>query len=162
MQTSLSQGKGFYFPPCQILNICGLRVLFDCPLDLSGLSIFSPIGFDEEEYKVSSCNELRESECLDRKRQKVEKPLDASNLIHSEPYYKTVNDLHLWNASFIDVVVISSYMGMLGLPFLTRQKGFSAKVRTSYALVLLFEFHFSHCSFLRKFIHVKLNGFIDL
>ncbi|WOG92533.1 hypothetical protein DCAR_0311803 [Daucus carota subsp. sativus] len=135
--TSLSQGKGFYFPPCQILNICGLRVLFDCPLDLSGLSIFSPIGFDEEEYKVSSCNELRESECLDRKRQKVEKPLDASNLIHSEPYYKTVNDLHLWNASFIDVVVISSYMGMLGLPFLTRQKGFSAKIYATEATARL-------------------------
>lgn len=128
MQTSLSKGKGFYFPPCQILDICGFRVLFDCPLDLSGLSIFSPVGVDVGEFRVDSCDDLRDFECSDTKRRKVEKPLDAINLIHSEPIYKTVNDLHLWNASFIDIVVISSYMGMLGLPFLTRKQGFSAKV----------------------------------
>lgn len=110
-------------------------MLFDCPLDLSGLSIFSPVGVDEEEFKVTSCDDFRDSECSDYKRQKVEKPLDASDLIHSEPYYKTVNDLHLWNVSFIDIVVISSYTGMLGLPFLTRKEGFSAKVSSSDALV---------------------------
>jgi integrator complex subunit 9 len=36
--------------------------------------------------------------------------------------------LHLWNASLIDVILISSPMGIMGLPFLTRRKGFSAKV----------------------------------
>lgn len=137
--TSLSQGKGFYVPPCQILNICGFRVLFDCPLDLSALSIFSPLGVggDEEEFRVSSCDDFGDSECSDKKRQKVEKPLDASNLILSEPYYKTVNDLHLWNASFIDIVVISSYTGMLGLPFLTRKNGFSAKIYATEATARL-------------------------
>ncbi|KAK1396817.1 Beta-Casp domain-containing protein [Heracleum sosnowskyi] len=135
--TSLSKGKGFYFPPCHLLNICGFRVLFDCPLDLSALSIFSPVGIDEGEFRVSSCDDFRDSECSDKKRQKAEKPLDASNLIHAEPYYKTVNDLHLWNASFIDIVVISSYMGMLGLPFLTRKQGFSAKIYATEATARL-------------------------
>ncbi|KAK1405655.1 Beta-Casp domain-containing protein [Heracleum sosnowskyi] len=135
--TSLSEGKGFYAPPCQILDICGFRVLFDCPLDLSALSIFSPVCVDEEEFKVSLRDDFKDSECSDKKRQKVEKPLDASNLIHSEPYYKTVNDLHLWNASFIDIVVISSYMGMLGLPFLTRKQGFSAKIYATEATTRL-------------------------
>lgn len=131
----MGEAKGFYVPPCQILDICGFRVLFDCPLDLSTLSIFSPVGVVEEEFRVSFCNDIRDSECPEKKRQKVEKPLDASHLIYSEPYYKTINDLHLWDASFIDIVVISSYMGMLGLPFLTRKQGFSAKVSNRGALI---------------------------
>ena len=45
-----------------------------------------------------------------------------------DPRCKIVNNLHLWNVSFIDIVLISSPMGKLGLPFLTRMKGFSAKV----------------------------------
>lgn len=44
------------------------------------------------------------------------------------PRYRTVKNLLLWNVSFIDVVLISSPIGMLGLPFLTRDKEFSAKV----------------------------------
>ncbi|XP_074368940.1 uncharacterized protein LOC141708970 [Apium graveolens] len=135
--TSLSEGKGFYVPPCQILDICGFRVLFDCPLDLSALSIFSPVGVDEEEFRAAFCDDSRDSECSERKRQKVEKPLDASHLIHSEPYYKTINDFHLWDASFIDIVVISSYTGMLGLPFLTRKQGFSAKIYATEATARL-------------------------
>ncbi|KAK7273538.1 hypothetical protein RIF29_14593 [Crotalaria pallida] len=62
------------------------------------------------------------------KRQKIEKLLDAKSLIFAEPWYKTVKSLHLWNASFIDVILISSPMGILGLPFITRMKGFSAKI----------------------------------
>lgn len=136
MQTCLSTGGGYHFPPCHILDICGFRILLDCPLDLSALSIFSPIPsaskascVDKENPRCSnrSCpTDLEEP--LVQKRQKVERPLDADDLIFAEPWYKTVRNLHLWNTSFIDVVLISSPMGMLGLPFLTRIKGFSAKV----------------------------------
>ena len=55
-------------------------------------------------------------------------PLDANNLIYAVPCYKTDNNLHVWNVSFIDIVLISSPMGMLKLSFLTRMKDFSAKV----------------------------------
>lgn len=104
--------------------MCGFRVLFDCPLDLSPLTVFSPVPW--------TCSTAGDEESLDfdgvRKKQKIEKLMDANSLIFAEPWYKTVNNLHLWNASFIDVVLISSPMGMLGLPYLTRSKDFSAKV----------------------------------
>ncbi|PHT94487.1 hypothetical protein T459_02369 [Capsicum annuum] len=42
--TCLSEGKGYHFPPCHIVNICGFRVLIDCHLDLSALAVFSPLS----------------------------------------------------------------------------------------------------------------------
>ncbi|KAL5829590.1 hypothetical protein ACOSQ3_019058 [Xanthoceras sorbifolium] len=132
--TCLSKGGGFHFPPCHMLNVCGFRVLFDCPLDLSALTIFSPVPADsctigdEESSNFAVHEPVVDMEAGVRKKQKVEKPLDANSSIYSEPWYKTVNNLHLWNASFIDVVLISSPMGMLGLPYITRIKDFSAKI----------------------------------
>ncbi|KAK9048692.1 hypothetical protein SSX86_032342 [Deinandra increscens subsp. villosa] len=124
MQTSLSRTGGYNLPPCHIVNFCGFHILFDCPLDLSALTIFSPLStglyenVDEQTFACSTSNLHSE----------IKKLLDRTNLISAEPYYKTVETLHLWNVSLIDVVLISSPMGMLGLPFLTRAKGFSAKV----------------------------------
>jgi integrator complex subunit 9 len=90
---------------------------------------FSPIptSLDALLFEESNNNE---------KRQKVEDLLDAKSLIFAEPWYKTVNNLHLWNASLIDVILISSPMGIMGLPFLTRRKGFSAKVVFLFPLML--------------------------
>ncbi|XP_024032285.1 integrator complex subunit 9 homolog isoform X2 [Morus notabilis] len=119
--TCLSKGGGFHFPPCHILEISGFRILFDVPLDLSALTIFSPIpiGFEEPLCSPESDIPIR---------QEIETPFSAKDLIYSEPWYKTVESLHLWKESSIDVLLISSPMGMLGLPFLTRMKGFSAKI----------------------------------
>ncbi|XP_024041486.1 integrator complex subunit 9 homolog isoform X2 [Citrus clementina] len=97
--TCLCQGGGFNFPPCHILNVSGFQVLFDCPLDLSALTVFSPLPND---FYKAICEENSDSQ----NRQKVEKPLDANDLIFAEP----------------------CPMGMLGLPFLTRMEGFSAKI----------------------------------
>ncbi|XP_057976614.1 uncharacterized protein LOC131163841 isoform X2 [Malania oleifera] len=132
--TCLSKGMGFHFPPCHIFNICGFQILLDCPLDLSSLTIFSPIPTDSctlPDDETSNCSNDLES--MDRKRQKIEKPLNANDLIKAEPWFKTVTNLHLWDISFIDIVLISSPEGLLGLPFLTRTKGFSAKVYVTEA-----------------------------
>ncbi|XP_073123404.1 uncharacterized protein [Henckelia pumila] len=61
------------------------------------------------------------------------KPLDSSSFIQAEPFYKFVKDLLLWEISFVDIVLISSPMGMMGLPFLTRNRHFSAKVYVTEA-----------------------------
>ncbi|KAI5410776.1 uncharacterized protein LOC127085767 isoform X1 [Lathyrus oleraceus] len=124
--TCLSKGRGFHFPPCHMLNCCGIRILLDCPLDLSALMAFSPVptSLDAFSFEESNNNE---------KRQKIEDLLEAKSLIFAEPWYKTVNSLHLWNASLIDVILISSPMGIMGLPFLTRRKGFSAKIYVTLA-----------------------------
>ncbi|KAM7472586.1 hypothetical protein LguiA_010769 [Lonicera macranthoides] len=140
--TCLSEGGGFHFPPCHLLNVCGFRVLIDCPMDLSALSIFSPIPIDsctlvDEEASTYSSHRSLDSMSVDQKGQKIENPLDASNLISSEPWYKTIKNLHLWNLSFVDIVLISSQMGMLGLPYLTRAKGFSAKIYATEATARL-------------------------
>lgn len=114
-----------------MLSIGGSRILFDCPLDLSALTIFSPVPTD------FNAPLAQETPCLEsdvKKRQKRDKYPGPSDLIHAEPWYKTVTNLHLWNPSFIDIVLISSPMGMLGLPFLSRMKGFSAKVWECYIL----------------------------
>lgn len=116
-----------------MLNFCGIRILLDCPLDLSALTAFSPIPTARDCLPFEETNSTEASGFLDSragsgKRQKTEKHLDAKSLLFAEPWYKTVNNLHLWNASFIDVVLISSPMGILGLPFLTRMKDFSAKI----------------------------------
>lgn len=105
-----------------MLNVSGFRILLDCPLDLSSLAFFSPVPVAHEAHKSL------DTDSVIRKKQKMEKALDANDLVHAEPWYKTVKSLHLWDASFIDVVLISSPMGMLGLPYLTRTKDFSAKV----------------------------------
>lgn len=130
--TCLTKGGGYHCPPCHIVNLGGLQFLLDCPLDLSALVIFSPIPIDSN----AVLDEDSDSE-NGQKRQTMEKALDASNLIRSEPCYKTVTNLHLWDVSFIDVVLISTPMGMLGLPFLTRAKGFSAKIYATEAAARL-------------------------
>ena len=83
LQTCLSKGEGFHFPLCHIVNVCGFRILFDCPMDLSALTIFSPVptGFDAElDVKVSDFQDSSSSslESVARKRQKIDKPLDAN------------------------------------------------------------------------------------
>ncbi|KAK9682514.1 hypothetical protein RND81_10G079500 [Saponaria officinalis] len=135
--TCLNKGQGYHFPPCNMLEIGGFRVLLDCPLDLSALLVFSPVPvYSErrlEEAFDCSCSESLVTDSVARKRQKVEHQLDASSLIHAVPWFKTVSTLHLWDVSFIDVVLISSPMGMLGLPFLTRNERFSAKIYATEA-----------------------------
>ncbi|KAL1338780.1 hypothetical protein HN51_033372 [Arachis hypogaea] len=131
--TCLSKGRGSHFPPCHILNLGGIKILLDCPLDLSALTPFSPVTTafyalpSLEEDKVDANNDVG-SMAVPAKRQKIENQPDNKTLIFAEPWYKTVMNLHLWNPSFIDVVLISSPMGILGLPFLTQMKGFSAKI----------------------------------
>ncbi|OMO75685.1 hypothetical protein CCACVL1_16109 [Corchorus capsularis] len=125
--TCLSEGGGFHFPPCHMLNLSGFRILLECPLDLSSLGIFAPVPVAPEPHGSL------DADLVFSKKQKVEKPLDAKYLVHAVPWYKTVRNLHLWDVSFIDVVLISSPMGMLGLPLLTRTKDFSAKVYVTEA-----------------------------
>lgn len=102
-------------------------------MDLSCLSIFSPVPIErniviDENRSSCACYTSLDSESTEMKGQKIEKLLDGSSLIHAEPWYRTVESLKLWDVSFIDVVLISSPMGMLGLPFLTRSKDFCAKI----------------------------------
>ncbi|KAL8542160.1 hypothetical protein ACS0TY_003136 [Phlomoides rotata] len=135
--TCLSEGKGLYFPPCHILDICGFRVLFDFPIDLSSLTVFSPLPVDsnaiiDDENASCSCDIYAESEPNVAKRQKIDK-FKANGLICAEPRYRIVKNLLLWDVSFIDMVLISSPMGMLGLPILARNTDFCAKVYATEA-----------------------------
>ncbi|XP_071706179.1 uncharacterized protein [Rutidosis leptorrhynchoides] len=129
--TSLSHNGGYNLPPCHILNLCGFHILFDCPLDLSALTIFSPI---------SSTSLYDDEPCVGQSEETKKKLLDQNNLIPAEPYYKTIEGLSLWDVSLIDVVLISNPMGMLGLPYLTRTQGFSAKIYATEVTTKLGQF----------------------
>ncbi|KAG6494445.1 hypothetical protein ZIOFF_049471 [Zingiber officinale] len=85
-----------------ILQLAGFRFLLECPIDLSALIVFSPIAASDSS--------------------------PAFGLLQGLPWYKTVPSLHLWDPSLIDVVLISSPFGMLGLPFLTCNAKFNAKI----------------------------------
>ncbi|KAH7677096.1 Integrator complex subunit 9 protein [Dioscorea alata] len=104
--TCLSMGRGLYCPPCHMLELCGFRVLLECPLDLSALTVFSPVI-----------------------------PNSATDLIRAVPWYKSVKSLHLWDPSLIDLVLISTPYAMLGLPFLTCLHDFSGKIYATEAVV---------------------------
>lgn len=133
--TCLSEGRGYYFPSCHILNICGFRVLLDCPLDLSALAVFSPlpIAISSLLDEKTSIRKGQSSSNLESVREEVAEFLDSKSLIQAEPWYKTVKSLQLWSIYSLDVVLISSPMGMLGLPFLTRLKDFRAKIYATEA-----------------------------
>nr|XP_043610912.1 integrator complex subunit 9 isoform X2 [Erigeron canadensis] len=128
--TSLSPSGSYNLPPCHVVNLCGFHILFDCPLDLSALTIFSPIST----FLYENLDEER------GQKEKTKKLLDRTGLIPSEPYYKTIEKLQLWDVSLIDVVLISTPMGMLGLPFLTRARGFSAKIYATEVTARLGQF----------------------
>ncbi|XP_055828745.1 uncharacterized protein LOC129896801 [Solanum dulcamara] len=133
--TCLSEGRGYYFPPCHIVNICGFRVLLDCPLDLSALTVFSPLpivisSLLDEKTSIHRGQSSSNSESV---REEVSEFLDSKSLIQAEPWYKTVKSLQLWSIYSLDVVLISSPMGMLGLPFLTRLRDFRAKIYATEA-----------------------------
>lgn len=119
------------------MDISGVWVLFDCPMDLSSVTIFSPRPLDSnapvnDDNISCSCQKFVDVDSHEEKR--------GNGLIYAEPRYRTVKNLLSWNISFIDVVLISSPMGMLGLPYLTRNKDFSAKVDE----VMLYVIHFHH------------------
>lgn len=94
-----------------MLELCGLRLLLECPIDLSALNVFNPISVGHQ--------------------------FDPSGFISAQPWYKTAKNLHLWDVSLIDVVLISSPAGMLGMPFLTRNPGFSAKIYATEATMTI-------------------------
>ncbi|ONK67500.1 uncharacterized protein A4U43_C05F690 [Asparagus officinalis] len=89
-----------------LLHLSGHRLLLDCPLDLSPLTAFTPL-------KTLASQTL--------------------TLIQSLPRYKALRNLHLYDPSLIDAVLITTPAGMLGLPFLTRSPRFGGKVYATEA-----------------------------
>ncbi|KAJ4810057.1 Integrator complex subunit 9 [Rhynchospora pubera] len=142
--TCLSEGGGFYSPPCHILQWCGFTLLFECPVDLSALAVFSPIP-----TTGSSSS-------------------DNNSLIRAVPWYKTVASLHLWDPSSIDVVLISSPWALLGLPFLTRKPGFSSSTKiyateatVRFGHLMMKELTFMHMEYVRYYGPDKKLGLPD-
>lgn len=64
-----------------------------------------------------------------QKRRRSEKVLEAGDLLKAVPWYKMVENLEALDVPSIDVVLITSAVGILGLPFLTKRKHFCAKVK---------------------------------
>ncbi|KAL0744182.1 hypothetical protein Bca4012_085695 [Brassica carinata] len=125
--TCLSKGDGFHYPPCHMLNLSGFRILIDCPLDLLAITIFSPVPCDVG-TEASAYPSEEDAQNPIQKKQKLERQMTPGDLVCAEPWYKTVKTLHLWEVSLIDIVLISNPTGLLGLPFLTQNPRFCAKI----------------------------------
>ncbi|CAH2054628.1 unnamed protein product [Thlaspi arvense] len=136
--TCLSKGDGFQYPPCHMLNLSGFRILIDCPLDLLAITIFSPVPSDVGSEASEFPSDVPQNPI--QKRQKLARQMTPDDLVCAEPWYKTVKALHLWEVSLIDVVLISSPMGLLGLPFLTQSPRFCAKVYMTEATAKIGQF----------------------
>uniref|UniRef100_A0ACD5XC49 Uncharacterized protein n=1 Tax=Avena sativa TaxID=4498 RepID=A0ACD5XC49_AVESA len=93
-------GGGYHAPASHLLELEGLRLLLDCPIDLSALSAFAPVPLGADSG-------------------------DAGDLIRAVPYYWSPAAVAATRAGGVDAVLVSSAMGMLGLPFLTRLSSFA-------------------------------------
>ncbi|GLJ46620.1 hypothetical protein SUGI_0982320 [Cryptomeria japonica] len=134
--TCLNTGKGYHFPACHLLQMCGVRILLECPLDLSALQLFVPLNSSLGDLYPQRNHRRIITEGNGRLNCSESSPFkyfEGSVLIDAEPWYKMADDLHLWDLSLIDVVLISSPAGMLGLPYLTRNKSFTAKIYATEA-----------------------------
>ncbi|KAM0923026.1 hypothetical protein ACQ4PT_005796 [Festuca glaucescens] len=78
----------------------GLRLLLDCPVDLSALAAFAPLPLGADFG-------------------------DAGDLICAVPYYWSLAAAVAAKEGGVDAVLVSSATGMLGLPFLTRLPSFA-------------------------------------
>lgn len=90
-------GGGYHAPASHLLELEGLRLLLDCPIDLSALAAFAPVPLTA----------------------------DSGDLIPAVPYYWSPAAAAAAKAGGVDAVLVSSATGMLGLPFLTRLPSFA-------------------------------------
>ncbi|KAG2602772.1 integrator complex subunit 9 homolog isoform X1 [Panicum virgatum] len=97
LSTSGGGGSSYHSPASHLLEMEGLRFLLDCPIDLSVLAAFSPVPHTSGE----------------------------GGLIRAVPRYWSPAAAAAAKAGGVDAVIVSSAMGMLGLPFLTRLPGFA-------------------------------------
>uniref|UniRef100_A0A453G8X6 Uncharacterized protein n=1 Tax=Aegilops tauschii subsp. strangulata TaxID=200361 RepID=A0A453G8X6_AEGTS len=93
-------GGDYHTPASHLLEVEGVRLLLDCPVDLSALAAFAPVPLGAD------CG-------------------DAGDLIRAVPYYWSPAAAAAAKAGGVDAVLVSSATGMLGLPFLTRLPSFA-------------------------------------
>ncbi|CAM0884250.1 unnamed protein product [Alopecurus aequalis] len=93
-------GGGYHTPASHLLELEGLRLLLDCPIDLTALTAFAPVPLGVDSG-------------------------DAGDLIRAVPYYWSPAAVAAAKAGGVDAVLVSSATGMLGLPFLTRLPSFA-------------------------------------
>uniref|UniRef100_A0A453G8N0 Beta-Casp domain-containing protein n=2 Tax=Aegilops tauschii subsp. strangulata TaxID=200361 RepID=A0A453G8N0_AEGTS len=95
-----NSGGDYHTPASHLLEVEGVRLLLDCPVDLSALAAFAPVPLGAD------CG-------------------DAGDLIRAVPYYWSPAAAAAAKAGGVDAVLVSSATGMLGLPFLTRLPSFA-------------------------------------
>ncbi|KAL6626483.1 hypothetical protein ACP70R_030209 [Stipagrostis hirtigluma subsp. patula] len=100
LSTATGGGGGYHAPASHLLELEGLRLLLDCPIDLSALAAFAPVPHGAADD-------------------------DARGLIRAVPRYWSPAAAAAARAGGVDAVLVSSAAGMLGLPFLTRLPGFA-------------------------------------
>ncbi|VAH67423.1 unnamed protein product [Triticum turgidum subsp. durum] len=98
--TTPGRGGGYHSPASHLLELEGVRLLLDCPVDLSALAAFAPVPLGADSG-------------------------DAGKLIRAVPYYWSLAAPAAAKAGGVDAVLVSSATGMLGLPFLTRLPSFA-------------------------------------
>jgi integrator complex subunit 9 len=89
--TSGGGGGSYHAPASHLLKLEELRLLLDCPIDLSALAAFSPVPVTG----------------------------DAGGLIRAVPRYWSPAAAAAAKEGSVYAVLVSSTTGMLGLPFLT-------------------------------------------
>ncbi|KAL6616579.1 hypothetical protein ACP70R_038849 [Stipagrostis hirtigluma subsp. patula] len=137
LSTATGGGGGYHAPASHLLELEGLRLLLDCPIDLSALAAFAPVphgGADD----------------------------DAAGLIRAVPRYWSPAAAAAARAGGVDAVLVSSATGMLGLPFLTRLPGFAdtkdykehvygTEVAVRIGKLMMGELVEMHCQFVRYY-----------
>ncbi|EFJ15335.1 hypothetical protein SELMODRAFT_422724 [Selaginella moellendorffii] len=136
-----------------LLEICDLQLLLECPLDLSSLSLFLPT-----EEALSENARRKKPKKGDSSELVVKAPFRRAGdgvVIDAEPWYQSA-DLSVLDVALINAVVISRPESMLALPFLTRNPDFTAKIFATYPTatvgkLLMQELVSSHRDFLKLY-----------
>ncbi|ESO02665.1 hypothetical protein HELRODRAFT_161956 [Helobdella robusta] len=106
--------------PCSLLNVNNVTVMLDCALDVSTLSLFAPLDVIPSQQCQSDSFSIKnvQKDFLD---------VFSVKYINTTPEF-IIPNIELLDVSMIDVVLISNFNYILGLPYVTEHPDFRGVV----------------------------------
>ncbi|XP_061402861.1 integrator complex subunit 9 [Musca vetustissima] len=112
--------------PCYVITFKGLRIMLDCGLTEQTVLNFLPLPFVQS-MKLSNLPNFIPSREHDPQMDGELKECCGRVFVDSSPEFTLPMD-KMMDFSEIDVILISNYLNMLALPYITENTGFKGKV----------------------------------
>ncbi|XP_055845527.1 integrator complex subunit 9 [Episyrphus balteatus] len=112
--------------PCYVITFKGLRIMLDCGLTEQTVLNFLPLPFVQS-FKLSNLANWIPNREHDQQMDGELKECCGRVFVDSAPEFTLPMD-KLIDFSEIDVILISNYLNMLAMPYITERTGFKGKV----------------------------------